>query len=42
MINIVFSDNVNYIMVALIYVFIIIVAPIVSWVVNESRYNKYK
>ena len=39
-INLLVSKNMNYSMTAWVYVGISLLAPIVSWLVNEYRYNK--
>ena len=39
-INIFINKNMNYSMTAVVYVGISLLAPIVSWLGNESRYNK--
>ena len=37
--NYIVSDDVDYLLSLIIYIFIAIFAPIISWTVNEFRYN---
>lgn len=41
-INLFLSKDVNYIMVAIIYLGITIITPILSWNINEFRYRRSK
>lgn len=42
LINVFLCKDLNYVMVAIIYIGITIVSPILSWIINELRYKRSK